>query len=662
MKKILLALLVLVYILTPAEGQIDTNTVVYSWKLTDNYANHMRIDVDTLLINFQNYNPIFRDFVSVSTLGNYGLPAVSNVFTDRNLQKEFLMINAYYPFMKFFDNTQYLNTRKPFTKITYIKGGSNQNKEEILDAFHSQNLTKTLNFGLHYTTVGSLGQYRFQKVKNNSFNFFSSLSGKIYSYHFSLNVNKIVADENGGIVNDSLVTDTTYTFSKDIPTLFNGIDNPPKHEPDVYNEVRNINIFAMQEVAFRAKAGSRDSGIAVKKLKIFYPKLVYIFYLDRSIKLFNDKDPAVGYADGLYPAVLFNENNTSDSLYYWKLFNAARLLFQGRKNNHYFIDYTYEMMQYSMYVPAENSVEDTLSQHWFISEQIHFPSLSYNSRLFNSYLSSSFNRIFANHLELNLYGRYYLAGYRSGDFYLSGDLKLFAGKSEQPNSILIKGINEFKTPDFLYTHYASNNFTWTKNFDRTSMNNLSINLTISSKKIGIQGDYYLLRNLIFFNKEAFPEQYRNSLSVFVLTASKRFDFWKISTIGKLVYQKTDNERVLGLPEIAVYNSTYLTHQLNFRKTGGKLLTMIGFDMFYNTKYYADAYMPPLATFYRQFDKELGNYPYFDAFLNVQLKRLRFFLKMEHVNSGWINKNYFSVLHYPRNERNIKFGLSWTFYD
>jgi len=102
--------------------------------------------------------------------------------------------------------------------------------------------------------------------------------------------------------------------------------------------------------------------------------------------------------------------------------------------------------------------------------------------------------------------------------------------------------------------------------------------------------------------------------------------------------------------------------INFRATGGKLLTMIGFDLFFNTKYYADAYMPSLASFHRQNEKQLGNYPYFDAFLNIQLKRFRFFLKVEHLNAGWIDKNYFSVLHYPRNGRDLKFGLSWTFYD
>ncbi|HJZ38926.1 MAG TPA: putative porin [Bacteroidales bacterium] len=660
MKKMLLTLAVICCFQLPGITQIDTSSIVYSWKLDNYYVNHIRNDVDTLLDNFQNHNPLFRNYISASTLGNYGQPAVSNIFTERNHDQEFLLINTFYPFMKFPENTSYFNTRKPFTQITYIKGGSSRNKEEILDAFHTQNLTKTLNVGLHYTTVGSLGQYKFQKVKNNSFNFFSSHSGTLYNYHLSVNLNKIVADENGGVISDALITDTTFSVTKDIPTLFGGTDNPPRHVPDVYNEIRNLNIFTIQELSFRNKRGKSDS--AARKIRIFYPKLVYIFHLNRFVRLFKDVNPSVGLDNGLYPALLINENATSDSLYYWRLFNGVRLHFQGKKNNHYFVDYSYEMLQYTMAIPTAASQNDTLENHWFITDEIRLPGISYNSRLFNSYISSGFDRIFANHVELNAYGRYFLTGYRAGDFLLAGELKLFTGKSGQPNSILLRGSNELKSPDFLYTHFASNNFIWTKNFNRTLWNNLSANITLSSLNVEIQGDYYLIGDFIYFNKEAVPEQYHTGLSVLALSAAKRFDFWKVSSTSRIAYQKTDNESVLGLPAISFYNSTSLKHQINFRATGGKLLTMIGFDLFYNSKYYADAYMPPLASFYRQQEKHLGNYPYVDVFLNVQLKRLRFFLKMEHVNSGWIDKNYFSILHYPRNERSIKFGLSWTFYD
>jgi hypothetical protein len=125
--------------------------------------------------------------------------------------------------------------------------------------------------------VGAIGQYQFQKVKNNSFNFFSSLSSTLYSYHLSVNLNKIIADENGGITSDAHITDTTYSFTKDIPTLFSGTDNPPQHVPDVYNEIRNLNIFTVQELSFR-KSNTKPTRVpTVRKIRIFYPKLIYIF-------------------------------------------------------------------------------------------------------------------------------------------------------------------------------------------------------------------------------------------------------------------------------------------------------------------------------------------------------------------------------------------------
>jgi hypothetical protein len=662
MKKMLLAILFVIILPVFLSAQIDTTVVVYSWKLDGFYANRTRVEVDTTLANFQCYNLAYKKFTGIATLGNYGLPVQSIVYSERPQYQEFVLINSFFPFMKHYDNTTYINTRKPFTRISYFKGGSSQNKEEILDAFHTQNLTKKLNIGLHYTTVGSLGQYQFQKVKNNSFNFFSSYSGTVYNNYLSVNYNKIIADENGGVQNDSLVTDTTYAFTRDIPTLFSGTDNASRHNPDVFNEIKNLNFLTVQEIAFRGNRQTSDSVGKPRKLRIFYPKLVYILSLDRTSRLFTDHDPMVGLNKGLYPALNVSDSVTLDSLIYWKLFNSARIQFQGRRNNHYFVDYSYEMMNYSMAVSTGKEIADTLEKAWFITDKIQLPGLEYKSRLFNSYVSSGFTRVFASLLELNLYGRYYLSGHRQSDFLLTGDAKLTLGKPEHPMTFKVKIDNELRTPDFLYSHYASNNFIWTKNFNKTSLNHLSTNLTVSSKKFEVQGDYYLLRNVIYLDNNAVPKQYQTALSLLVLSASKRFDFWKITSVSKLVYQKSENENVLDLPEIALYNSTYLTHLFNFRATGGKLLTMLGFDLFYNSKYYADAYMPALTSFYRQNRKQLGNYPYFDVFLNVQLKRLRFFLKIEHVNSGWINKNYFSVLHYPRNERDLKFGLSWAFYD
>ena len=73
-------------------------------------------------------------------------------------------------------------------------------------------------------------------------------------------------------------------------------------------------------------------------------------------------------------------------------------------------------------------------------------------------------------------------------------------------------------------------------------------------------------------------------------------------------------------------------------------------------------MPETGMFYSQNSFTIGNYPYSDMFLNMKLKRFRFFLKYERVNTWFPNSEGFNLSHYPYNSSILKYGLSWTFYD
>lgn len=638
-------------------AQIDTSLVIVSWKLDPYYIEKIPAELDTNLKGFQIDNPIYKEYISATTLGNLSAPSISNIFTDRDIKEDYIVANVFYPFMRRIQNTYYINTRKPFSKLTYYTGGGSYSKEETFEAFHSQNINPTLNIGLHFTTQGAAGQYRLQRTKNNSFRIFSSRNGRIYSYHLSLNVNHIFANENGGIVNDTLITDTVYTLTKYIPTLFGGIDQTNKNQPDVYHDIRNISFFTIQELAIRKKVTAADSAASAKRIRIFYPKLAYIFSLDRSKVLFTDKNPSVGLNAGLYPDVYIDRSLTKDSLYFWKIQNTMRMQFQGRKNNHYFIDFSFEAMNYTQYVPS-----DTIVKYHFFYRDRSLPPANRNAQLHNTFLSSGFSRIFANALKINMFGKYYISGYQFSDFQLSGEIELMIKRGKNIFSLKGEASNELFKPGFLYSKFISNNFIWDQSLKQTSISNLSGELNLSSKKFVIQTDYYLLRNLIYFDTAAYPRQYQKGLSVLTVVAQKEFNIWKLHSINKIAWQQVSNTDVLSLPVFSLYSSNFFEHEFYFRVTEGRLLAMVGFDLFYNTSYYANAYMPPLAVFYQQKEKKLGNYPYIDVFLNLKLKRVRFFVKYEHVNSGWIDRNFFTALHYPKNQRYLKLGISWTFYD
>jgi hypothetical protein len=121
-----------------------------------------------------------------------------------------------------------------------------------------------------------------------------------------------------------------------------------------------------------------------------------------------------------------------------------------------------------------------------------------------------------------------------------------------------------------------------------------------------------------------------------------------------------------LPDFAIHNSSYIDYNFRFKTTGGELRTMLGIDIYYNTSFKGCIYeySPALAEYYIQKNENeaIGDYPLMDAFLNIKLKSVRFFFKLQHFNSGWFGQNYYSTIHYPYEKLAFKFGIFWTFYD
>jgi hypothetical protein len=130
---------------------------------------------------------------------------------------------------------------------------------------------------------------------------------------------------------------------------------------------------------------------------------------------------------------------------------------------------------------------------------------------------------------------------------------------------------------------------------------------------------------------------------------------------------------ITLPYLILYSSTYFDHTFRFKSTNGELQTILGVDIYYNSKFNGYEYAPSLSQFYVQNTTQIGNFPMMDAFLSVKLKQVRFFVKLQHFNSTWTGQRYYSAIHYPYCQgldiQNwelrtvvLKFGLSWVFYE
>ncbi|MDE5743537.1 MAG: putative porin, partial [Bacteroidales bacterium] len=50
------------------------------------------------------------------------------------------------------------------------------------------------------------------------------------------------------------------------------------------------------------------------------------------------------------------------------------------------------------------------------------------------------------------------------------------------------------------------------------------------------------------------------------------------------------------------------------------------------------------------------------YVNIRIKRMNVFLKVQNVAQGLFPYNYIDTPHYPLHDRCFRFGLAWRFFD
>ena len=91
---------------------------------------------------------------------------------------------------------------------------------------------------------------------------------------------------------------------------------------------------------------------------------------------------------------------------------------------------------------------------------------------------------------------------------------------------------------------------------------------------------------------------------------------------------------------------------------------LGVDCDYYTRYRGLKYQPATMTFAVQQPGQevlVGNYPFCNFYVNMKLKKARFYVLLSHVNQGLFGgSNFFSMPLYPMNPRRLQLGISVDF--
>jgi len=634
---------------TIVAAQPDTTApIVRTWQLKDDYSRLADYFLDTLQTSFQIYNPVMRYSICNLYLGNLGLAARTNYYFEPVQDVRFLFMFPFKPYLVSASDNVYYNVRKPFTILAYSSSGQNKEKRgQMIRVFHSQNFNPFLNGGFDLRLSSSEGNFANQKAKISNVRFFGSYIKEDFSEHVSLAFNSFKINENGGLQNDTLFIETDYDERTYLVNMTDDNSN---------STIRDLNFQLTSRYRFGKDSVFQDttSTTGFRRLRDRTTKtgsLIHTFEYEHSKRLYKDYTPAM--TPGFYDHFFIDPTWTDDSTFQRSLINILQVMLDenpNRKNDFGARAFaSYEWVTY-----AFNKIPDTIVN----SSNDTTIELVTNRQYHNIYTGASLVHTVGQGWNWIFTGKIWLTGYRAGDILLSGEIDKFIRSRNGKTSISVGGSMTTLEPSYYMAHYSSNHFKWENDFNKTKEIIAFAEIENEPYKFKLKGSISTISDYVYLDTTAHPAQHNGVLNVFSAEIYKHFKAGPFHSIHHLVYQQPTNSYIIRMPNLTYYTSDFFAFSL-----ARKVLSIeIGFDLYYYSRYKGYAYMPSYGMFYHQDVKKIGNYPYVDVFLTAKLKRTRFFVKYEHVNSGLLEKNCFHVLHYPMPEARFRWGLSWTFYD
>lgn len=582
------------------------------------------------LTDFQIYNPIIAEGYHYFDLGNIGSAYhLGRLGQVGSVGFNYWPINAKRAFLFQTKNIGYYNSEKAYSRVDYTNGAQ---KENYARAIIARNFGEYFNLGFQYSRINSEGFYVRQLNSYSNIAGFAKLYSRNKKYLLLVNgaFNGNTNQENGGLSSDSLFESNASSNRKLLPTNLSSAES----------RMRKRSAFVYQSYDFsRSEKDTTSNDTIVDRFnegRIF--RIAHSFEYLMHMSAYDDTDPLSGF----YSNVYLDSTITADSARYRNITNTASLIYFGKdtiNGNKKFglsLDLKWEGIKISQTL---SDTLDTLS----IKDEL----TNLTAQVGGTYRSTLIDII-------KVSGSYGIGGYNQGDNGLKARLIKYFG----PVSLAFNANHLQQTPAYFYTNFSSNHFRWSNSFKRITTENVGFDFVWSKANLSASANYNLMQNLVYLDTSSMPVQHNGTINV--LSAELRHHLkWSVFNLqSRGLYQNVNGADVLRLPQVLLHE-TIAYEDWWFKD---KLFVRLGFDIFYNTKFYANAYNPDLGQFHLQNETEIGNYPYIDFFFNFRIKRFRAFLKMEHVNSGLMGYTYYSSPHYPAKDRAFKFGISWAFLD
>ncbi|MDO3627388.1 putative porin [Mucilaginibacter sp. BT774] len=604
--------------------------------------------LDTGLVNFENYSPLYQPRSPKIGLGNLGLAERSLLFEPSktigfDVGQHFLDAYLFTP-----QDIQYYKARVPYTNLSLFASGV---KEQMFKVLHTQNINPQLNVGFNLNFIGSHGFYPRQAVSDLTGAIFSWYESKSKRYNLlaSYNFNNLKAPENGSIQNDSIYTapaTSGYVTSQNQPVrLYNSSDN-----------IRNNGFYIKQFYYI----GKIDTTIkSVDKTKILPTQRVsYTLYYNKNTYKFLQNEPDTY---GVFPDYYYSSTYSRDSLSVFHLQNGFSYSFylRGKSTGIVKNEVKVDLGLVHDYYKYQQYVTDTITNANFSRQVVN--QRVQNNAIQDITLKAKAGYRFSNRILLDVDLQQIAAGRDFGNFLYEAKLSVSGG--QKAGRIILGAYQQSSSPPLVYTDWISNHFIFHNSFSNQKTTNLSFNYINDLLKLDLKAEYYLINDYLYFTAEpngidATPTQLHNPINLIKLSLGKNLSWRRWHFDNYVVYQKSDYQNTLRTPSVYTYSSLYYSKLLF-----SVLNSNFGINVRYNTPYVAPSYAVGLGQFYNSSPNlTFSSYPVASVFFKATLIRTNIFVTYDYANQGIFSKGYYMVNRYPGPDHLLKIGVSWSFYN
>ena len=198
---------------------------IYAWTIDRRFGTIRPAEYDTIHHLFPNEALTDGMTGHYNFTGNLGAPRISRLFTENTTHTwdgQFIFEHPYGYFLRKPEEFLFTNTKSPFTNLSYHECGNKQHGEDRFRAIYSINVNKRIGLGFKIDYLYGRGYYDSQATSQFSGTIFGSYVGTDYQLHAMYYANHMKMSENGGIENDTYVTNpeafpTSYSEA-DMPT------------------------------------------------------------------------------------------------------------------------------------------------------------------------------------------------------------------------------------------------------------------------------------------------------------------------------------------------------------------------------------------------------------------------------------------------------------